>query len=154
MNLHDVHRGIKKHKRRKRLGRGPGSGHGKTSGRGHKGLYSRSGSSMRSTYEGGQMPISRRIAKRGFNNKWAKTIRVVNIGDLERVFSVGAVIDPEALRLAGLANGCFDGVKILGDGELTKKMTVKAHRFSKTAVEKIRQAGGEVVVLSSEGGSN
>jgi large subunit ribosomal protein L15 len=151
MNLHDVHRGIKKHKRRKRLGRGPGSGQGKTAGRGHKGLHSRSGSSMRPTFEGGQMPISRRIGKRGFNNRWAKTVRVVNVGDLQRAFEAGDVVDPQALRAAGLANGRADFVKILADGELNKKLTVSAHRFSKAAAEKIRQAGGEVVVLGQEG---
>lgn len=151
MNLHDVHRGIKKHKRRKRLGRGPGSGHGKTAGRGHKGLHSRSGSSMRPTFEGGQMPLSRRIGKRGFNNRWSKIVRVINVGELERVFEAGSAVDPEALRGAGLANGRTDVVKILGDGELTKKLTVSAHRFSKSAAEKIRQAGGEVVVLGQGG---
>ena len=150
MNLHDVHRGIKKRKQRKRLGRGPGSGHGKTCGRGHKGFHSRAGSSMRRAFEGGQMPLTRRIAKRGFNNRWRKVLRVINISDLERTFEVGAVVDVESLRSEGLANGRFDGVKILGDGELTKKLTVTAHRFSKSAIEKIRQAGGEVIVLGKE----
>lgn len=151
MNLHDVHRGIKKHKRRKRLGRGPGSGHGKTSGRGHKGFHSRSGSSMRRAFEGGQMPLARRIGKRGFNNRWGKLVRVINTSDLERVFESGAEVDLDALRSKGLANGRFDEVKILGDGDLSKKLTVRAHRFSKSAVEKIQQAGGEVVKLGREG---
>ena len=150
MNLDDVHRGIKKHKKRKRLGRGIGSGHGKTCGRGHKGQRSRAGFSMHPTFEGGQMPLARRIPKRGFTNRWALTVATVNVGDLERVFAAGDDVTPEALRKKSLAKTRYDILKILGDGELTKKLKVSAHRFSQSAREKIEKAGGEVVVLQNK----
>lgn len=147
MNLNDVNRGIQKHKKRKRVGRGPGSGHGKTCGRGHKGQGQRAGFSAHPTFEGGQMPLVRRIPKRGFNNRWALTVATVNIGDLERVFDNGAEVTPETLKANSLAKHRYDILKVLGDGELTKKLKVSAHRFSKSALEKIQQAGGEAVVL-------
>jgi large subunit ribosomal protein L15 len=147
MNLNDIHRGIQKHKKPKRLGRGPGSGHGKTAGRGHKGQRSRAGSSMRPTFEGGQMPLVRRVPKRGFNNRWALTVGVVNVGDLENCFQAGDEVNLQTLRAKSLAGGRFDVLKILGDGELTKKLTVTAHRFSRSAREKIESAGGQAVVL-------
>ncbi len=147
MNLNDVHRGISKNKKRKRLGRGPGSGHGKTCGRGHKGQRSRAGFSMHATFEGGQMPLVRRIPKRGFNNKWALTVATVNVSDLEERFEDGAEVTLESLREKNLAKQRFDVLKILGDGELTKKLKISAHRFSQSALEKIQKAGGEVVVL-------
>ncbi|MCH7729063.1 MAG: 50S ribosomal protein L15 [Planctomycetes bacterium] len=147
MNLHDVHRGIKKRKQRKRLGRGPGSGHGKTCGRGHKGFHSRSGSSMRRAFEGGQMPLTRRIAKRGFNNRWGLRVAVVNVGQIEEAFAAGEEVSLEALAAKNLARGRFDVLKVLGDGELKKKLKISAHRFSKSAQEKIEKAGGECVVL-------
>jgi len=147
MNLDDVHRGIHKHKKRKRIGRGPGSGHGKTAGRGHKGQASRAGWSRHPTFEGGQMPLVRRIPKRGFHNRWALLVAVVNVGDLEQRFQADDDVNPETLRANNLAKGRFDVLKILGDGQLTKKLKVSAHRFSKSAREKIEQAGGEVVVL-------
>jgi len=147
MNLNDVHRGIRKHKNRKRIGRGAGSGHGKTCGRGSKGQRSRAGFSVHPTFEGGQMPLVRRIPKRGFNNRWALSVAIVNVGDLEARFQADDVVDLDALRAKDLAKGRFDLLKILGDGQLTKKLKVSAHRFSKSAREKIEQAGGQVVVL-------
>ena len=147
MNLNDVHREIHKHKKRKRVGRGPGSGHGKTCGRGHKGQGSRAGFSLHPTFEGGQMPLVRRIPKRGFNNRWALSVAIVNVGDLEARFEADDVVDLDALRAKNLVKGRSDLVKILGDGPLTKKLTVSAHRFSRSAREKIEQAGGQVVVL-------
>ncbi len=146
MILDDVHRGIRKRKNRKRIGRGPGSGHGKTAGRGHKGYGSRAGASTRLGYEGGQMPLARRIAKRGFNNKrFATTVAIVNLAALEEAFEDGATVDAESLMEKGFAKGRFDVIKILGNGSLTKKLIVQAHRFSKAAEEKIAAAGGSVV---------
>ena len=147
MNLNDVHRGIHGHKKRKRVGRGIGSGHGKTSGRGHKGQRSRAGYSAHPTFEGGQMPLVRRIPKRGFHNRWAPTVAIVNLQDLENRFDDGAEVTPEALKANHLARGRYDLLKVLADGELTKKLKVYAHKFSRQAVEKIEKAGGEVVVL-------
>jgi large subunit ribosomal protein L15 len=147
MNLNDVHRGIKKHKRRKRVGRGPGSGYGKTCGRGHKGQRSRAGYSVHPTFEGGQMPLVRRIPKRGFHNRFAATVAIVNLGDLQERFDEGAEVTPETLRQRHLATGRYDLLKVLGNGELTKKLKISAHRFSRTALEKIEKAGGEAVVL-------
>jgi large subunit ribosomal protein L15 len=126
---------------KKRVGRGPGSGHGKTSGRGEKGQKSRSGFSRKLGFEGGQMPLHRRLPKRGFTNIFKKDYAVVNVSDLER-FDNGATIDEAALRQVGLVKGQNDGVKILGDGELSKKLTVSATKFSKTAREIIEKAGG------------
>lgn len=147
MNLNDVHRGIQKHKKRKRLGRGTGSGHGKTCGRGHKGQKSRAGASFHPTFEGGQMPLVRRIPKRGFNNRWALKVAIVNVDDLDRLFENGDEVTPELLKAKHVAKGDHDVVKVLGDGQLTKKLKVSAHRFSKSAVEKIEKAGGETIVL-------
>ncbi len=145
MILDDVHRGIQRRRRRKRVGRGPGSGHGKTCGRGHKGYYSRSGSSRRMGYEGGQMPLARRMAKVGFNNRrFATRVAIVNVGALEKAFDSGATVDPETLAERGLAKGRYDVLKILGDGPLTKSLTVVAHRVSRAAEEKIKAAGGVV----------
>jgi large subunit ribosomal protein L15 len=147
MNLDDIHRGINKHKKRKRVGRGVGSGHGKTCGRGHKGQGSRAGFSMHPTFEGGQMPLVRRVPKRGFNNKWALVVAAVNVGDLDAAFENGDEVTPETLKAKNLAKQKYDILKILGDGELTKKLKISAHRFSKSALEKIEKAGGETVVL-------
>ena len=147
MNLNDVHRGIRKRKKRKRLGRGTGSGHGKTCGRGSKGQRSRAGSSRHPTFEGGRMPLVRRVPKRGFHNRWALSVAVVNVGDLEAKFQDDDEVNPDTLKAKNLAKGRFDLLKILGDGQLTKKLKVSAHRFSKSAREKIEQAGGQVVVL-------
>jgi large subunit ribosomal protein L15 len=145
MIIDDVHRGIQKNKKRKRVGRGPGSGHGKTSSRGHKGYGSRAGSSRRRSFEGGQTPLALRVAKRGFNNKqFAKKVAVVNVAALEQAFDNGAEITPELLAAKGLAKGRFDQVKILGNGDLSKKLSVSAHLFSQSAESKIQAAGGSV----------
>jgi len=148
MRLHDLKpRPGAKH-RRKRLGQGESSGHGKTSGRGGKGQTARSGSSIRIGFEGGQMPLIRRIPKRGFNNA-SHAIRYlpVNIDSLNR-FEDGARVDEAALRNVGLANGRAEGIKILGEGELTKKLTVSAHAFSASAKTKIEAKGGTCEVIS------
>ncbi|MGC1276140.1 MAG: 50S ribosomal protein L15 [Planctomycetaceae bacterium] len=148
MILDDVHRGITKHKTAKRIGRGPGSGHGKTSGRGHKGFFSRSGSSRRTGFEGGQTPLFRRIAKRGFSNSaFRLKVAVINVSALNDVFDADATVTPEDLVAKGLTNGKFDVIKILGNGELSKKMTVRAHRFSDSAKQKIAAAGGTAEVV-------
>jgi large subunit ribosomal protein L15 len=132
----------------KRLGCGESSGHGKTSGKGHKGQKARSGGSIRLGFEGGQMSLIRKSPKRGFNNAVFKTNHApVNVGDLER-FDNGAVIDEKALRESGLVNGRWHGVKILGTGALTKKLTVTATAFSAAAKEKIEKAGGTATVAS------
>ena len=150
MNLNDVHRGIQKNRKRKRIGRGPGSGHGKTAGRGHKGHKSRSGYSRKPNFQGGAMPMFRRIPKRGFNNRWATTIFAVNVGQINDAFDDGAEITLESLSAKDLAKGTFDEVKILGDGEITKKLTISAHRFSKSAEEKITAAGGKAIKLPAK----
>ncbi len=147
MNLSDVNRGIHKHKKRKRVGRGPGSGHGKTSGRGHKGQGQLAGWSAPSIFEGGASPLIRRIPKRGFNNAFGKTIAVVNLGDLEAVYADGDEVTLDNLRTKHLAKGRYDELKVLGFGELKKKLKITAHRFSASALEKIKQAGGEVTVI-------
>lgn len=147
MNLNDVHRGITKNKPRKRIGRGPGSGHGKTAGRGHKGQRARTGYSASPLFEGGQMPLVRRVPKRGFNNRWAQSVAVVNLDVLERNFQAGEEVSIESLSGKGLLKGRFDLLKVLGNGELTKNLAVSAHRFSRSAVEKIEKAGGRAVVL-------
>jgi large subunit ribosomal protein L15 len=148
MQLHDVHVGIKKHKSAKRVGRGTGSGSGKTSSKGHKGHSSRQGFKQNPVSEGGQMPLIRRVPKRGFNNgPFRKNYAILNISSLEENFDAGAVIDESTLRAAGLVKGRHDdGVKILGDGELTKAFTVRADKFSQAAVDKIVKAGGKTEV--------
>ena len=149
MIIDDVHRGIHKRKKRKRIGRGPGSGHGKTAGRGHKGYGSRAGSSTRRGFEGGQTPLFMRVAKRGFNNRaFADVVAVINVRDIENHFKDGDEITPDTLRAKGLIHGQFDLVKLLGNGELTKKVTVKLHRFSASAEEKVAKAGGSVELLA------
>jgi large subunit ribosomal protein L15 len=143
MRLHNLKpRPGAKH-RTKRLGIGESSGHGKTSGRGGKGQTARSGGTIRLGFEGGQMPLLRRIPKRGFNNANFRTIyAIVNVEQLNE-FDNGATVTPEALVEAGLADRLFDGIKVLGNGALKKKLTVKAQRFSTSAREKITQAGGQ-----------
>ena len=150
MNLHEVNRGIRKNKNRKRVGRGVGSGHGKTSGRGHKGQGALAGWTSPTIFEGGRMPLIRRIPKRGFNNRWGKTVAVVNISDLEDNFKAGDEVQLESLRVHHLAKGRFDELKVLGDGELTKKLKVSAHAFSKSAQEKIEKAGGQAVLIPAK----
>jgi large subunit ribosomal protein L15 len=150
MDLSTVHQGIVKRKRKKRVGRGIGSGHGKTSTRGSKGQWASAGANMPvEVFEGGQMPLFRRIPKRGFSHRsWDRTFLVVNIGDLDQVFDEGATVDQESLRKAGLAKGPADGVRILGTGELKKRLVVRAHHFSKSAAEKIAARGGTAEVIS------
>jgi large subunit ribosomal protein L15 len=147
MNLNDIHRGVTTNRSRKRIGRGPGSGHGKTAGRGSKGQRSRSGYSSSPLFEGGQMPLFRRIPKRGFTNRFAQTVAVVNVGDLDRAFQNGQQVDAGSLKATALVKGRYDLLKVLGDGELTKALTVAAHRFSASAKEKIEKAGGRIEVL-------
>lgn len=133
-------------KNRKRIGRGPGSGTGKTAGKGHKGQNARSGGGVKPGFEGGQMPLQRRLPKRGFTSLNKKVYALVNLRDLD-VFEAGSVVDTEALGKAGLINDVKDGVKILADGDLGKALTVQAHKFSKAAAEKIEAVGGKAEVL-------
>jgi large subunit ribosomal protein L15 len=128
-------------KARKRLGRGPGSGHGKTAGRGEKGQKSRSGYSRQLGFEGGQMPLHRRVPKRGFTNIFKTEFNVINLSDLDK-FEAGTTVDQASLREAGVVKGRVKKLKVLGNGELSKKLTVSADKFSKTAKEKIEAAGG------------
>jgi large subunit ribosomal protein L15 len=148
MILNDVHEGIQKHKNRKRIGRGPGSGHGKTAGRGHKGFFSRSGSKRRRGYEGGQMPLMRRIAKRGFSNaRFADEVAIINLSQIEKAFEAGETVSPDTLHEKGVLRSGYDVLKVLGNGKLTKKLTVQAHRFSKSAAEQITSAGGKMLTI-------
>jgi large subunit ribosomal protein L15 len=147
MNITEVNRGITKNKSRKRIGRGVGSGTGKTSGRGHKGAGSRNGNSTRVTFTGGNMPLVQRIPKRGFNNRWALKVVVVNLGQIDESFEKGEEVTLESLAAKNLARGRFDVLKVLGDGELKKKLKISAHRFSASAKEKIEKSGGEMVLL-------
>lgn len=147
MNLNDVHVGIHKNKKPTRIGRGIGSGHGKTAAKGHKGQKSRAGWNQPFVFQGGGMPLVRRIPKRGFHNPYALTVYAVNVADLDALYADGDEVTPENLAEKDLAKGRYDVIKILGDGELTKKLKVSAHRFSAVAKEKIEKAGGTVVVL-------
>jgi large subunit ribosomal protein L15 len=131
----------------KRVGRGIGSGHGKTATRGYKGQLSRSGTSMRAGFEGGQMPLHRRLPKRGFTNIFRKEYAVVNLEQLAS-FEAGAQVDPQILGEKGILKNLRDGLKILGDGELKNAIKVRAHKFSKSAVEKIEKAGGTIEVIA------
>lgn len=145
MDLSNLRPAAGANKERKRLGRGPGSGLGKTSGKGHKGKGARSGGNTPPGYEGGQMPLSRRLPKRGFRNPFRKEYDVVNLGNLEK-FSAGATIDVSVLKDSGLVRG-KKKIKVLADGELTKTLIVKAHAFSEKAREKIMALGGSVEVV-------
>ena len=147
MKLHELKPAEGARTGERRLGRGIGSGLGKTSGKGHKGQWARSGGGVRIGFEGGQMPLARRLPKRGFDNNWKKVYTVINLGDLEQL-EEGTVVTLEYLLSEGLvskAQPC--GLKVLGDGNLTKKLTVKANRFTKSAEAKIKELGGEVEVL-------
>ena len=147
MKLHELSPAAGSKKEVKRIGRGPASGQGKTAGKGHKGQKARAGRGMQIGFEGGQMPLQRRLPKRGFVNIFAKNIVTVNVGTLNAKFDDGAVIDVEALKAAGIIKNGFDGVKILSSGELTKKFTVKANAYSNAAKEKIEAAGGKAEVI-------
>mgnify|MGYP000782668514 CR=1 FL=1 len=131
----------------KRKGRGHATGNGKTAGRGHKGQKARSGGKVRIGFEGGQMPLARRLPKVGFNNIFATQYAIVNVADLEAAFEAGEVVDTEALKAKGLVKKTLDGVKVLGNGELTKALTVKAAAYSASAKEKIEKAGGKAEVM-------
>jgi len=147
MNLTSLNSNPGARKASKRVGRGTGSGHGKTSTRGHKGQNARSGGGTRPGFEGGQMPYIRRIPKRGFKNISKKEYAIVNLYVLEEKFNSGEVVDVQTLISKGILKDLKDGVKILGEGDLTKELTVRAHKFSKTAEEKIKAAGGKVEVI-------
>ncbi len=145
MKIHELSPAEGSNKDVKRIGRGHGSGNGKTAGKGHKGAKARSGPNKRAGFEGGQMPLQRRIPKRGFNNIFATRYAIVNVSDLN-AFDDEAVVDTQALKSKGLVKKEYDGVKILGNGELTKKLTVKAAAFSAGAKSKIEAAGGKAEV--------
>lgn len=146
MKLHELKPAQGAKKGRKRVGRGTGSGLGKTSGRGQNGQKSRSGGGVRIGFEGGQMPLYRRLPKVGFTNIFRKEYAIVNIKDLD-IFENGTEVTPEMLKEAGLVKAVKNGVKILGNGEISKQLTVKAHKFSKTAAERIIASGGKVEVI-------
>ena len=147
MSLHEINQGIHKHKRPNRKGRGIGSGQGKTAGRGHKGQFARSGWKALPIFQGGGSPLVRRVPKRGFTNTSALVVGEINVGDLEELFEANATISPDSLKEAGILKKRFDVLKVLGDGELTKKLAVSAHRFSASAKEKIEKAGGKATIL-------
>ena len=145
--MHNLQPAVGSNKKNKRVGRGTGSGYGGTSTRGHKGAKSRSGYKRKIGFEGGQMPLQRRMPKRGFNNIFAKEFATVNVSELEKRFESGAVVDANALIESGAIKDAKDGVKILGNGELTKSLTVKAVKFTAAAQEKIEKAGGKAEVM-------
>ncbi len=147
MKLHELQPAAGSVKDVKRIGRGHGSGQGKTAGKGHKGQKARSGGSIRPGFEGGQMPLQRRMPKRGFNNIFAKEYAEINVSALEQRFEDGAVVDAQALIESGAIKDAKDGIKVLGNGEITKKLTVKAAKFTASAQEKIEKAGGKAEVM-------
>lgn len=146
MKLHDLSPAPGATKKSKRIGRGHGSGQGKTAGKGHKGQKARAGKGMRPGFEGGQMPLQRRIPKRGFNNIFAKKIAIINLSSLNK-FEDGAVVDAQAIINAGITKKEYDGIKILGNGELTKKLTVRVSAYSDSAKQKIEAVGGKAEVV-------
>jgi len=146
MKLHELSPVPGSNKKAYRKGRGAGSGNGKTAGKGHKGQNARSGGGVRPGFEGGQMPLQRRVPKRGFNNIFATKYATINVSDLNR-FEDGAVVDTKAIVDAGLLKKTLDGVKILGNGEITKKLTVTVKAYSESAKQKIEQAGGKAEVI-------
>ncbi len=146
MNLHELSPAAGSNTKAYRKGRGAGSGNGKTAGRGHKGQWARSGGGVRVGFEGGQMPLARRLPKRGFHNIFAKPLEAVNVSVLEK-FEDGAVVNAQALLEKGVLSKCEYGVKILGNGSITKKLTVQASAFSASAKEKIEAAGGKAEVI-------
>jgi len=147
MKLHELQPAAGSVKDVKRIGRGHGSGQGKTAGKGHKGQKARSGGSIRPGFEGGQMPLQRRMPKRGFNNIFAKEFAIVNVSELEKRFENGAVVDADALIESGAIKNAKDGIKILGNAALSKKITVNAGKFTAAAKEKIEKAGGTAEVI-------
>ncbi len=147
MKLHELSPAAGSTKERKRIGRGAGSGQGKTAGKGHKGQKARAGRGMRPGFEGGQMPLQRRIPKRGFNNIFATEMAIANVATLDKYFEDGATVTVDALIEKGIIKKTMDGVKILGQGEITKKLTVQANAFSDSAKSKIEAAGGKAEVI-------
>jgi len=147
MKLHELEKNIGATSSRKRVGRGAGSGLGKTSGKGQKGQNSRSGGGVKATFEGGQLPLYRRLPKRGFSNfDFKTTYAVINVSDLNR-FEDGTLVTPALLKEVGLINKELDGIKVLGNGSLEKKLTIQANKFSKSAVEKIEASGSKIEVI-------
>ena len=147
MKLHELSPAEGSKKAVKRIGRGPASGQGKTAGKGHKGQKARSGGGVRPGFEGGQMPLQRRVPKRGFTNIFRTEYATVNVADLEARFDDGATVDVDAIVASGLLKKTLDGVKVLGNGEITKKLDVKVNAFSETAKAKIEAAGGKAEVM-------
>lgn len=149
MDLSQVHVGVQKRKLKKRVGRGIGSGQGKTGGRGSKGQYASAGAKLfGGLFEGGQTPLFRRVPKRGFSHEtWRDTFHVVNVGDIDRLFAEGETVNAESLKKKGLAKGQADGIRVLGTGDVTKKLTVVANHFSKSAEEKIKAKGGSIELI-------
>ena len=147
MKLNELEKNAGAKQKRKIVGRGRGSGLGKTSGKGHKGQNARSGGGVRAVFEGGQTPLYRRLPKRGFSNyEFKTTYAVINVSDLNR-FDNGTVVSPALLKEVGLVKNQLDGIKVLGNGKLEKKLTVQAHKFSKTAKEKIEKSGSKIEVM-------
>ena len=147
MKLHELYPAAGATKEVKRIGRGHGSGHGKTAGKGHKGQKARAGRGMRPGFEGGQMPLQRRLPKRGFNNIFRTEMAIVNVAALDKAFEAGETVTVDALVKKGLVKKVLDGVKVLGNGELTKKLNVKVNAFSASAKEKIEALGGTCEVI-------
>lgn len=147
MKLHELSPAAGSTKERKRIGRGAGSGQGKTAGKGHKGQKARAGRGMRPGFEGGQMPLQRRIPKRGFVNIFRTEMAIVNVASLEKAFEAGETVTIDALIEKGLVKKVLDGVKVLGNGEITKALTVQANAFSDSAKQKIEAAGGKTEVI-------
>ena len=147
MKLHELTPAPGSVKEAKRKGRGAGSGNGKTAGKGHKGQKARSGGGVRPGFEGGQMPLQRRVPKRGFNNIFATNYVAINVGVLNEKFNDGDVVDAAAIKASGIIKNTKDGIKILGEGNLTKKLTVKAAAYSESAKQKIEEAGGKAEVI-------
>lgn len=147
MKLHELSPAVGSKKDVKRIGRGAGSGQGKTAGKGHKGQKARAGRGMRPGFEGGQMPLQRRVPKRGFNNIFAKEITGVNVSALDKAFNDGETVTVDALIAKGLVKKALDGVKILGNGEISKKLTVQVNAYSESAKQKIEAVGGKAEVI-------
>lgn len=146
IGIHDLSPSAGARKKRKRVGRGPGSGHGKTSCRGHKGQKSRSGGGVARGFEGGQMPLQRRLPKRGFNNIFKKEYALINLGDLNH-FDSNAILDFKTLKSAGLVKKEKDGIKLLGNGEISQPLVLKVQKASRAAIEKVEAAGGRVEII-------
>ena len=147
MNIDEVNIGISTNRKPRRLGRGPGSGQGKTAGKGHNGHKSRSGYSRHPTFQGGDLPLVRRIPKRGFHNRFAVTVVAVNVGQINELFSAGETVTPKSMQDKGLIKLRFDEIKVLGDGVIDKPLKISSHRFSESAKEKIQAAGGTATVV-------